>query len=834
MERENKKYFKVKLMVFSIFAALNSTTLAGADSKELTGLEQTIKESGAAIFNITTTDNGFSKNTVGSFDVTESGLVVNNSDKDTETTLAGIIKGNENLLSGSADVILLEVDAKKPSVLNGPIEIAGSNAKIIISNQSGITCSSCTFIDSNNVVLTTGKFNPDSGYKVERGNLTISGNTKFDETAKNIDLIARSILISGVIDANGSHVKVTTGANQVDINNDKVTEIAVSGIASKYSLQVDTDAEINAHKLTYVGTENKSPLKNSGKISSLEGGIKLSQKASIENTKGKVSSKGNIDINSNDVLSNSTSKIVSSKSITIDTNNKAFSNLAGSNVSSLGSVTINSGVFKNDKSYIASDDLLTINTNGADLNNTSTIGAKLGLASTNGILINSGKLNNKSAQIISAGDIDIDTNLKNFDNINSYVDTYNNINVNSGPLKNTQSRLRSTKKMTINTNGNALSNAGLTADTGSDDSLGILSGSEGMSIYISGLSNDKAIIATEGDMDFDNKGNITNQWGNIKSGGFLKFKTENINNTYGGLASGNGADINVMTKLDNNFGVLFMEGQKATINSPDINNHKGVFKGDNYQINTETLNNTSGLIVTDVSLSINAAKLSNNSSSGYKTEMGFYVGQPDQIGGIISKGNMVINGNSLSTSRGRVITENGTLEINYNTVNNSNGLIATKKNAIITSADFNNNYGVVYSKDNLYFSVDKLKILSSGSVSNNDLEGVISSDGINNFNVKSDFENDGVVSGKKELLLSVNGKYTNGNRGIISGENKLNVEVSGDIVNKGTINSDKVTTISGIDVTNERSGSLIGREGITLKNTGKFINNGRVVGEISK
>lgn len=831
---ENKKYLKVNLIVFSIFMALNSTTLASSNSKEIIGFEKTTKESSTEIFNIATPDNGFSKNTVGSFNVTESGLVFNNSNKDTETTLAGIIKGNENLLSDPASVILLEVDAKKPSILDGPIEIAGSNAKIIISNPSGITCSSCTFIDSNNVVLTTGKFNPNTGYKVESGNLIISGNTKFEEIAKNVDLIARSILISGVVDANSSHVKVTTGANQVDINNDEVAEISASGTASKYSLQVDFDAEINAQKLTYVGTEGKSPLKNSGKIASLEGGTKLSQKASIENTKGKISSRGDIDIESKGVLSNSTSKIVSSKSITIDTNNKVFSNLVGSNVSSIGSVTINSGEIKNDKSYIASDDVLTINTNGADLNNTSTIGAQLGLASTNGISINSGKLNNKSAKILSAGDIEINTNLKNFDNIDSLIDTTNNINVNSGALKNKQSRLRSIKKLTINTNGNTLSNSGLTADTGSDDSLGILSGSEGMSIYISGLSNDKAIIATEGDLDFDNKGKISNQWGQIKSGGFLTFKTDSINNTYGGLASQNGADVNVVTKLDNNFGVVFMEGKKATINAPNIDNHKGIFKGDNYQINTEVLNNTSGLIVTEVSLDINATKLDNNSSSGYKTEMGFYVGQPDQIGGIISKGNMVINGNALSSSRGRIITEKGILEINYNTVNNTNGLIVTKNNAIISAKEFNNNYGVIFSKENLDFSADKLKSLSSGSVANNDLEGVISSDGINNFNIKSDFQNDGVIFGKMELLLGVNGKYTNGNKGIISGKNKLNIDVSGDIINKGTMNSDKVTTISGINVTNEKSGSIIGREGIVLENTGKYTNNGRVVGEISK
>ncbi|MEY2345399.1 hypothetical protein I3679_021450 [Proteus mirabilis] len=85
-------------------------------------------------------------------------------------------------------------------------------------------------------------------------------------------------------------------------------------------------------------------------------------------------------------------------------------------------------------------------------------------------------------------------------------------------MNNTHSRLRSVTRVEIDTNGKALKNTGMTADTASDDSLGILSGLDGMTVNIAGLNNDQGIIATDGDMNFTNKGDITNKWGHIKSG----------------------------------------------------------------------------------------------------------------------------------------------------------------------------------------------------------------------------------------------------------------------------------------------------------------------------
>ncbi|MDM3620948.1 hypothetical protein O9421_18460, partial [Proteus mirabilis] len=71
-------------------------------------------------------------------------------------------------------------------------------------------------------------------------------------------------------------------------------------------------------------------------------------------------------------------------------------------------------------------------------------------------------------------------NLKDFNNIDAYIDASGDISINSGAKNNTHSRLRSVTRVEIDTNGKALKNTGMTADTASDDSVGILSGLDGM------------------------------------------------------------------------------------------------------------------------------------------------------------------------------------------------------------------------------------------------------------------------------------------------------------------------------------------------------------------
>ncbi|TFT51357.1 hemagglutinin, partial [Proteus mirabilis] len=100
--------------------------------------------------------------------------------------------------------------------------------------------------------------------------------------------------------------------------------------------------------------------------------------------------------------------------------------------------------------------------------------------------------------------------------------------------------------------------------------------------------------------------------------------------------------------------------------------------------------------------------------------------------------------------------------------------------------------------------------------------------------VNRDFENNGVISGVEHLRVNINGKYTNASNSIMSGKNSFELGVTGNIINRGILNSIKDTTISGENITNEKSGIIVGRESITIDNKGTFTNKGKVVGPLNK
>ncbi|WP_182911835.1 filamentous hemagglutinin N-terminal domain-containing protein [Sphingomonas cavernae] len=84
---------------------------------------------------------GVSHNRYTDFNVDDRNLILNNSDKITQTRLGGWIDGNKSLkATGPATLILNEVVGANPSSLAGYIEIAGAPAQLVIANPYGISC----------------------------------------------------------------------------------------------------------------------------------------------------------------------------------------------------------------------------------------------------------------------------------------------------------------------------------------------------------------------------------------------------------------------------------------------------------------------------------------------------------------------------------------------------------------------------------------------------------------------------------------------------------------------------------------------------------------------
>ena len=71
---------------------------------------------------------GVSRNTYSQFDVNNNGSILNNSRSNVQTQLGGFVQGNPYLATGTARIILNEVNSTNPSYLNGYVEVASSQS----------------------------------------------------------------------------------------------------------------------------------------------------------------------------------------------------------------------------------------------------------------------------------------------------------------------------------------------------------------------------------------------------------------------------------------------------------------------------------------------------------------------------------------------------------------------------------------------------------------------------------------------------------------------------------------------------------------------------------
>lgn len=251
---------------------------------------------------------GVSRSVYEIFDVLRQGLIINNSRNNVQTELGGWIQGNPWLATGSARIILIEVNSSNPSYLNGYTEIAGSRAEFIIANPNGISCNGCGFINASRAVLTTGtpilSGGDLTGYRVTGGSVNIWGNGLDASRSNYTDIIARAVEVNAGIWAND--LKITTGANQVNADNTQASTIAASGAApaSGFALDVAALGGMYAGKITLIGTEAGLGVRNAGVINAATGNLTLTADGQLQNT-GSIIGHGDVAIAASATISNS-------------------------------------------------------------------------------------------------------------------------------------------------------------------------------------------------------------------------------------------------------------------------------------------------------------------------------------------------------------------------------------------------------------------------------------------------------------------------------------------------------------------------------------------------
>ncbi|WP_375638855.1 filamentous hemagglutinin N-terminal domain-containing protein, partial [Bartonella sp. AA16NXGY] len=213
---------------------------------------------------VTPNGKGLSHNKYNDFNIGNPGVIWNNHAQEVgQSQLGGIMPGNPHLrLTGSAKVILNEVTSSKRSALNGPGEVFGSPADVIIANPNGISCDGCGFINTPHATLTTGVPEIDAsgflkGFEVRGGDITFGAkgaNFFSGQGAVDIvDIVSRTVHFEGAVA--GREIGVTAGTGHFDYASREMKELTDITGKPEYAIDGSALGALQADQIKLVATE---------------------------------------------------------------------------------------------------------------------------------------------------------------------------------------------------------------------------------------------------------------------------------------------------------------------------------------------------------------------------------------------------------------------------------------------------------------------------------------------------------------------------------------------------------------------------------------------------
>ena len=240
---------------------------------------------------------GLSHNKYDNFNVGTQGLILNNFNGEVGTSnLGGVTPGNPNLNhSNPASVILNEVTSGNRSALNGPTEVFGGRADVVIANPNGITCNGCGFINTPRATLTTGVPNIGAdgsltGFTVNGGDVTFEGaGGNFAAAPGAVDLfdvVSRNIHVNAPV--YGKTLRLTGGAGKYDYATGEATALTATSGTPEYAIDGSALGAMQADRIKIVVTEKGAGVNMSGDMAANAGELSLSAdgKISIGNASG--------------------------------------------------------------------------------------------------------------------------------------------------------------------------------------------------------------------------------------------------------------------------------------------------------------------------------------------------------------------------------------------------------------------------------------------------------------------------------------------------------------------------------------------------------------------
>ncbi|WP_407865921.1 hemagglutinin repeat-containing protein [Phyllobacterium phragmitis] len=247
---------------------------------------------------VTPNGQGLSHNKYGNFNVGNPGLILNNHNGEFGTSkLGGVTPGNPNLRnSGPASVILNEVTSGDRSALEGPTEVFGGRADVIIANPNGITCDGCGFINTPRATLTTGAPDIDgsgrlSGFTVRGGDVTFGsrgGNFASGDGAVDLfDIVSRTVRIDGPVVAR--NLRLSAGRQKFDYATGEARAIDGIDDAGEFAIDGSALGAMQADRIRIVVTDKGAGVRMRSDMAANAGELTLSAdgRISLGNASGR-------------------------------------------------------------------------------------------------------------------------------------------------------------------------------------------------------------------------------------------------------------------------------------------------------------------------------------------------------------------------------------------------------------------------------------------------------------------------------------------------------------------------------------------------------------------
>lgn len=707
---------RVTPLTFSLWLAsgiVHSVSAAGivADHNAPGHQQPTIMQTANGIPQIniqTPSAGGVSHNTYSQFDVSNHGVILNNSHKNVQTQLGGMVAGNPWLAKGEARIILNEVNSRNPSQLNGFVEVAGKKAQVVIANPAGISCDGCGFINANRATLTTGqpqmKNGSLTGFNVERGEIRVAGKGMDASRTDYTDIIARSVKINAGIWA--QDLKVTTGRNNVDIAHGQIEKKAAD-ISSKSQVALDVSSlgGMYAGKIRLVGTETGVGVRNAGHIGAQAGAVTLTADGRIENS-GSISAKTDVHLattrelhNSGSVYAGQDTQIQSDGAFTHtgsvasrrDTRIQA-ARLTGSERSLLAAGVKDDGrlaktgelVISASGELAAHGQLLAggnmhLKGKGLDLSSSRIQGQHTELDAT------SGNLSTQNAQL-SAGILSART-VGQFSN--------NGGTINADTLQISAQSLSNHKGKLIQTGAGDFS---LSLPGSVDNREGLLAANGTVHLDARSLDNRKGKVqaAQSGNLQVKTTDAVNNRQGSLIASRDVRINTQTLSNDNGLISASTGTGrIKTQQTVSNMEGRMESAG-RLDISAGSLNNRKGAVVSGELAVTLDgALDNTSGRLLSQKTLSVSGTELASDNGliqSGSDMTL-------DVQNGLLSNRNTKTRGG---------ISSGGTLTVRAGILNNQQGFMAGQKDMTLNAGTLDNRQGVLGSQTSLRVSSDTL------------------------------------------------------------------------------------------------------------------------------